>query len=145
MSLDRQQLCALIPHDGDMCLLDRVEHWDDEHIVCTATGHKHADNPLRQDGHLPAVCGVEYGAQAMAVHGGLLAAGGQARMGFLASVRDVRINVAQLDDCGETLRVSATCLINNDNNQMYEFTLHDGDELIMSGRAAVFLQNEEKQ
>lgn len=139
MSLNRQQLCALIPHAGDMCLLQTVESWDEDSIVCTASGHVDAAGPLRMDGRLPALCGIEYGAQAMAVHGGLLAGGG-ARRGFLASVRNVQLAVATLNECGPLLTVRATRLLNNDNNQMYEFSLHDGERLLLSGRAAVFLQ-----
>lgn len=141
MRIDREQLCALIPHDGAMCLLDSVRRWDVSTIECTAISHRDENNPLRRDGMLPAVCGVEYGAQAMAVHGGLLAGDDGPRVGYLASVRDVQINVQRLDLCGE-LRVRAECLMNNENTQMYEFTLHDGDELLLSGRAAVFLQED---
>jgi len=139
MSVNREQLCGLIPHAGSMCLLGSVETWDEDTIVCTATSHRDAANPLRAGNHLPAICGIEFGAQAMAVHGGLLAATG-ARRGYLASVRNLEMHVEYLDTGGPLLTVAAVRLLNNDNNQMYEFTIRDGDQLLLSGRAAVFLQ-----
>ncbi len=139
MSLNREQLCALIPHAGDMCLLDSVTRWDEDTIACTAISHRDMTNPLRAEGHLPAVCAIEFGAQAMAVHGGLLAAGA-ARRGFLASARNVQLHIDHLDQCGPVLTVQATRLLHNETNQMYEFSVRDGDRLVASGRAAVFLQ-----
>ena len=47
-------------------------------IRCVARGHRDADNPLRAGGELPALCGIEYAAQAMAAHGRTLG-GGRAR------------------------------------------------------------------
>jgi predicted hotdog family 3-hydroxylacyl-ACP dehydratase len=56
-----------------MCLLDEVGGWDDEAIHARSASHRAAGNPLRSDGQLRAVHLCEYGAQAMAVHGGLVA------------------------------------------------------------------------
>lgn len=140
MPLNREQLCGLIPHAGSMCLLNSVEEWDDDHIVCTAVSHHDADNPLRKNTRVPAVCGIEYGAQAMAVHGGLLAGEDEPAVGFLASVRNVDLKISSLDECGKLLRVTARKLLSNETNQMYEFEISDDDKLVISGRAAVFLQ-----
>jgi len=70
-----------------MCLLDTVVGWDDERIHLETDSHRRADKPLRSDGVLRAVHLCEYGAQAMAVHGGLLAqrAGTVAAPGLLAT------------------------------------------------------------
>ena len=56
-----------------MCLLDCVETWDEERIHCRASSHRAMDNPLRVCERLGTACGIEYAAQAMAVHGALLA------------------------------------------------------------------------
>ena len=61
----------MIPHTGAMCLLDGVLQWDTSTIQCVSRSHRDAHNPLRIDGRLPTLCGIEYAAQAMAVHGGL--------------------------------------------------------------------------
>ena len=97
--LARDAIAALIPHQGAMCLLDRVIEWDKDRVVLATSTHRAADNPLRVDGRLRAVHLCEYGAQAMAVHGGLSAQadGKTARPGFLVSLRDVKLHVDFID------------------------------------------------
>jgi predicted hotdog family 3-hydroxylacyl-ACP dehydratase len=86
------------------------------------------------------VCGVEYAAQAMAVHGALLGTSRQRpRAGFLTSVRDVQAQVARLDTMDGTLLVEAERLSGNDNTLLYRFALTCGDRLLLSGRATVML------
>jgi predicted hotdog family 3-hydroxylacyl-ACP dehydratase len=146
--LAKDWIAAHIPHAGSMCLLDTVTAWDDVSIRCTATSHLDAHNPLRADGRLAAICGVEYAAQAMAVHGAVLAsaalgadphANPSPRAGFLASLRDLEVNVARLDTLGGPLDIEAERLGGDGNNVLYRFTLHCGGELLMTGRAAVIL------
>ena len=74
--LDRAWIAAHIPHQGSMCLLDAVREWSGEAITCTASSHTDPANPLRADGRLGAANGIEYAAQAMAIHGALLAGDG---------------------------------------------------------------------
>ena len=138
MSLNKEQLCRLIPHAGTMCLLDRVEHWDDTTIVCTSRTHRDLDNPLRTRDQLHAVCGVEYAAQAMAVHGGLSAATGSAP-GYLAGLRDVRLEAQRLDNIEEQLEVRATRIMADAGSLIYRFTVSAGTTELLSGRATVFL------
>ena len=52
-----------------------------------ASSHRAADNPLRAHGRLGAACGIEYAAQAMAVHGALLAPPDSAAAGRLSGQR----------------------------------------------------------
>lgn len=129
-----------IPHQGTMCLLDRVTAWDDSSIVCSASSHRAPDNPLRGQGRLGAACGIEYAAQAMAVHGALLARTDAApRVGYLASVRSVQLLVPRLDDVAGDLTVRAERVTGDANNILYQFTVAAGDQLLLSGRAAVVL------
>ncbi|MDD5390922.1 MAG: 3-hydroxylacyl-ACP dehydratase [Gallionellaceae bacterium] len=140
MPLDRGWLLAHIPHQGGMCLLDQIETWDSEHIRCTASSHRDPDNPLRAHGRLGAVCGIEYAAQAMAAHGGLLAAADSApRSGYLASVRGVELHVARLDDIAADLSVAAERLSGDDNLILYGFSVSAGERVLLSGRAIVVL------
>ena len=86
--LDHGWIAAHIPHQGSMCLLDRVLEWSGQRIVCDALSHTDPLNPLRAAARLGAANGVEYAAQAMAVHGALLAPTGAApTQGYLTSVR----------------------------------------------------------
>ena len=136
---DHAWIQAHIPHQGSMCLLDAVSEWDDTHIVCRASSHRAPDNPLRANQQLGAVCGIEYAAQAMAVHGALLASPDHsvARVGYLVSVRAVRLHVLRLDDIANDLAVHAASLTRSANNILYQFSLRAGEHLLLTGRAAV--------
>ncbi|MBN8762590.1 MAG: 3-hydroxylacyl-ACP dehydratase [Thiobacillus sp. 63-78] len=140
MPLDHAWLLAHLPHQGSMCLLDGVTEWNARLIRCTASSHRHADNPLRAQDGLGAVCGVEYAAQAMAAHGALLtAAAGVPRAGYLASVRSVDLHVARLDDIAADLDIEAERLSGDDNTILYDFRVAVGNRLLLSGRATVVL------
>ena len=127
-----------------MCLLDQVETWDQHRIECRASSHRAADNPLRAYGRLGAACGVEYAAQAMAVHGALLAPpeSSRARVGYLVSVRGAQLHVARLDDIAADLRVEAVCITHSENNILYQFSVSAAGRLLLEGRAAVVLNAE---
>ena len=89
--MNRAWIEAHIPHQGRMCLLDEVVDWNAHHIRCRTGTHRAPDNPLRSHGRLGVACGIEYAAQAMALHGALAGAaagadgGAASRVGLLAS------------------------------------------------------------
>ncbi|MBT9590376.1 MAG: 3-hydroxylacyl-ACP dehydratase [Thiobacillus sp.] len=140
MPLDHAWLLAHLPHQGSMCLLDAVTNWDEQHIRCTASSHRRADNPLRAHDRLGAACGIEYAAQAMAAHGALLAVSdGSPGAGYLASVRSVDLHVAQLDDIAADLYIEAERLSGDDNTILYGFRVSAAGRELLSGRAAVVL------
>lgn len=123
-----------------MCLLDGVTEWDTQHIRCTATSHREANNPLRAHDRLGAACGIEYAAQAMAAHGALLvAANSVPRAGYLASVRGVELHVARLDDLDADLDIEAERLSGDDNIIIYGFRVSTAGRALLSGRATVVL------
>jgi predicted hotdog family 3-hydroxylacyl-ACP dehydratase len=149
-SLGHEEIARRIPHQSSMCLLERVTSWDMERITCEAISHLDAGNPLRAHGRLGAACGIEYAAQAMAVHGSLVSetqASSQAqaatpdtpKAGYLVSVRGVTLHVPRLDDVGTPLTVRAERSSGNAGSILYGFTLHAGDTLLVSGRAVVML------
>lgn len=137
---DRAWIAARIPHQGSMCLLDGVEHWSNEDIVCRTSTHRLADNPLRDRGALGMANGIEYAAQAMAVHAALLAGSESApAAGYLASVRDVQWTSARLDDLDGPLRVRARRMSDAGNHVMYSFAVEAGGSAVLQGRASVVL------
>lgn len=144
-SLDREEIARRIPHQGNMCLLERVSAWDSEQISCEASSHLDPGNPLRAHGRLGAACGIEYAAQAMAVHGALVAEMQAAtsdeapKAGYLVSVRGVTLHVARLDDVGTALAVRAERGSGNAGSVLYDFSVHAGNALLLSGRAVVML------
>ncbi|HKX58643.1 MAG TPA: hypothetical protein VJN00_04660 [Steroidobacteraceae bacterium] len=130
---------ALVPHAGAMCLLDTVESWDGERVTLVTRSHARLDNPLRRNGRLAAICLCEYGAQAMAVHGALVArAGGAMRPGgLLVSLRDVTLADARVETLHGELQVDAWRLAVGAGGLQYRFrVLHAGSELAQ-GRATV--------
>lgn len=137
--LGRDAIAALIPHQGEMCLLERVIEWDADRIVLATSTHRSRSNPLRMDGRLRAIHLCEYGAQAMAVHGGLCARaeGRPVRPGLLASLREVSLHVGYLDDLEGELRVSARRLLETPDGWQYAFTVERGNDVLSTGRAAV--------
>jgi predicted hotdog family 3-hydroxylacyl-ACP dehydratase len=138
---DRSWIASHIPHQGSMCLLDRVVSWDTQSIVCLSSSHRATDNPLRAHGRLGAACAIEYAAQAMAVHGALLQPrhGAGPSVGLLASAREVELLVMRLDDLNADLRVSAQRLHSDARGALYSFALHADEQLLVRGRASLLL------
>ncbi len=123
-----------------MCLLDSVLEWSETTITCRAISHTLPNNPLRAAGRLGAANGIEYAAQAMAIHGALLAnSDDQPRQGYLTSVRSVQLHVARLDDLPSELTVQAERLSGDANNILYQFAVSHADNCLLAGRAAVVL------
>jgi len=140
MLIDRAEIQARIPHAGAMCLLEGVLSWDDTHITCSTRSHRAPANPLRRGGHLRAICGVEYAAQAMALHGALAGAQVRPRAGYLASLRDLSCRVAYLDAIQGDLTIEAERLLDEGARVIYGFELSSTEGVLMSGRAAVVLE-----
>jgi predicted hotdog family 3-hydroxylacyl-ACP dehydratase len=139
MRLDHAWIAAHIPHQGRMCLLDEVVEWTADSIRCRSESHRRDDNPLRAHGRLGIACGIEYPAQAMAVHGALRAAslGLESRAGLLASVRGLTMHVDRLDDIAGALFASATLVQGDSTMVLYEFSLADSQRVLLSGRATI--------
>ncbi len=149
MAISRK-LSDLIAHQGAMCLLDHVEAWDMSKIRCRASSHLDPGNPLRRNGRLSGVCGIEYGLQAAAAHGALLAiAACSARLtgivaepaGYLASLRGTEIRIDRLDDpsLGE-LRITAALALRDVGGCVYEFSLaSQAGRVLVCGRAVIVL------
>ena len=151
MPLDRQWIEQHIPHKGRMCLLDEVLAWDATRIRCRSNTHRSGDNPLRAHGRLGAACGIEYAAQAMAVHGALVAASAPlastvsshvrgsigTSVGYLASVRNVALNVSRLDDLEGELVAAAERITGDGRTVLYEFSVSSAGRVLLSGRASI--------
>lgn len=124
-----------------MCLLERVIEWDDRHVVLETATHRSPANPLLTNGRLRALHLCEYGAQAMAVHGGLRSTvtGVQPKPGMLVSLRSVQFGRDYVEDLPGNLRVEAECLQADAASLQYRFRITHGDEVLAEGRAAVML------
>lgn len=137
----RDAIAALIPHQGSMCLWDEVVTWDAQRIVVRSHAHCSDTHPLRADGRLRALHLCEYGAQAMAVHGGLLgrASGKPVRPGMLVALRAVELHVTHLEALPDAIECEAQVLMQGEDSQQYSFRLTHQAQLLAEGRATVML------
>lgn len=141
MKIDRPWIQCHIPHQGTMCLLEAVKQWNGTEIQCCAHSHVARDNPLRNAHGLPISAGIEYAAQAMAVHGALLAPMDQLpEVGYLTSVRNVEWWTPWLDDAGAEITVHATRISGNEVCLLYDFSILCYDRLLLRGRAGVMIK-----
>ena len=138
MAID-ERIAALIPHAGTMCLLQRIEYWDDTSVVTATATHRDPANPLASRIGLRAIHLCEYGAQAIAVHGGLAtqALGGRAQPGLLVSLRDVTLGCDFVQDLEGELLVEARRLHESGTAWQYEFRVTHAGKLLAQGRATV--------
>ena len=125
----------LVPHAGAMCLLERIVSADGDSVVCSTTSHRSAANPMRRDGRLAALHLAEYGAQAMAVHGGLK--GDAARAGMLVAVRDLKLLVERIDDVEGEIVIEARRMLANAGGLVYSFVARAADRELATGRVSV--------
>lgn len=139
MLLNHAQIAALIPHSGRMCLLDGVEHWDETSILCITRSHLQAGHPLWNKTGLSAVHAVEYGAQAAAVHGGLLAQaqGAQALPGYIVQIKELELSCARLDTIQDAFSVSAQRLAASAQGWIYQFSLSTQLQEWARGRVSI--------
>lgn len=140
--IGRERILRLIPHQGGMCLWDEVAAWDDARIRLRAWNHRDPAHPLRHRNQLHAVHLCEYGAQSMAVHGGLLAeaGGGSAPPGLLVALRGVRLHCTRIDALPGAIECESEALVRGDAGSQYRFRITHAGALLAEGRAAVLLQ-----
>lgn len=140
MRLDRHWISTHIPHTGSMCLLDEVLSWNASRVECKSSTHRAADNPLRAHGRLGGACGIEYAAQAVAVHGALVAGHtSKPTTGYLAGLRRVVLRVDRLDDIATDLWISGERVNGDASTIVYEFSVHNQEQAFLTGRATIVL------
>jgi len=139
--LEQADIRKLIPHADSMCLLHQVLRWDSTGIECLALSHRSPDNPLRHNGILPIHTGIEYCAQAIALHGGLThKETGAPRRGYLVVILNTQWHAQRLDDCAHALRVMATRQVRLQQGASYRFALEHQGHSLLTGQAVVALE-----
>ena len=142
--VDRARILQLVPHQGAMCLWDAVEAWDAGSIRLRSGTHRDAAHPLRSGDRLRALHLCEYGAQAMAVHGGLRARAAGTRksviVALLAALRGVELHIERVDTLSGDLECEAHVLVEGEGSQQYGFRITHAGALLAEGRAAVMLR-----
>ncbi|MGS2723228.1 ApeP family dehydratase [Porticoccus sp. GXU_MW_L64] len=104
----------LIPHSGDMILLDRVLESRDTGVTVALTVRQ--DGLFDTDGRVPAWLGIEYMAQTIAAFAGIKArkAGEPVKLGFLVGTRRYQ-SPRDHFRCGEQLTVSVDEVLEGEN------------------------------
>jgi len=133
------RIAALVPHAGRMCLLERIVHWDETGVSLATSTHRDPANPLATAAGLRAIHLCEYGAQAMAVHGGLTAAaqGRRPGPGLLVSLRDVELHCRDVQGLGGDIEVTAHRIQDSETASQYSFRVTHRGTLLAQGRATV--------
>lgn len=130
-------IASRIPHAGAMVLIDEVVSHDEARITCRARTGALDEHPLGRKGRLPATALAEYGAQAMAVHGSLLAASdAPPREGRLVALPELELGVWALEAPAE-LTIHAERVGGSAVGEVYEFQVLADEHELARGRATV--------
>ena len=138
-------LAELLPHAGDMILIDSIERFDDEQIYTRLTVKSEGLFNL-PDGSLPAWVGVELMAQSVAAFAGCHARqkGNPVELGFLLGTRKFECNVEAFP-AGTELSIHGLRSLEDDNGMgVFECHIH-GDGIHASARLNVFRPPEATQ
>jgi len=142
--LAKADIEALIPHAGGMCLLEKVVSYTDDEIICQTQSHLDESNPLKTDGALSKMHLIEYGAQAIAIHGGLMAqldasndkVNSKPKVGYIAMVKSVKWG--DFNPLTSFLEIKATQIMADEMTKLYEFDVSDAEQhSVCSGRVMV--------
>ena len=136
MRIDGPALAALLPQQGTRGRIDSVDAFDATRIVCSTTRHADPVNPLREDGRLSSLAGIEFAAQAMAAHGALLG-DRQPVHGWLARVRDCVVSCERMDTLPGPLRIEAERLAGDARALSYRFTISSRGAPVLEGSALI--------
>lgn len=126
-------------------MISRIEAVDASVIDCVADNHADPLHPLRHVDCLPITAGIEYGAQAVALHSILCARPTdsgtvpQPRTGYLAVLRDVRWYRDRLDQEPAPLRITARLLAELAAGLHYRFALIAGGRSLIEGELIIAL------
>ena len=107
-------IAELVPHAGDMILIDQVLRFGDEDVETRQTVRPGLFT--QDDGSLPAWVGVELMAQSIAAYAGCQArqAGQPVELGFLLGTRHYQCNVDRFP-AGVDLHITATRSLQDDS------------------------------
>lgn len=103
-------VAELLPHDGQMVLLDKVLDYDQESLMAEVVVRD--DGLFAEGNQVPAWIGIEYMAQTVAAHGGVMChlAGRPIMLGFLLGTRRYNSNVSSFK-VGTRLMIKVTRII----------------------------------
>jgi len=132
MRLNHEQIAAMIPHGENMCLLDQVLAWDQQHIRCSADPGLDP-NPLTAGSHFHCALLIEYAGQAAAVHGALLGDNiGEKGPAYLGAVKHADLLHDPRADQGP-IQLEAMCVLYNRQGAIYDVSAWQ-EQVLLRGR-----------
>ena len=137
--LNSQEIEQYLPHAGKMSLLHTVSYADSLLLKASAISHLNSNNPLRLNDKLASINGIEYAAQAMAIHGFLLSKEDAVQKGYIASVRNIEIKTPFFPETESVIKIEVQQLMSDTNGFTYQFHISAGKKTLISGKITIFL------
>lgn len=139
-----EQVAPLLPHSGDMVLLDRISDFGEDFLI--AETEIRSDNILIKQGKLATFAGIEIMAQGVAAWSGCLAilADEPVRLGYLLGTRKLHIHTQEIP-VGSKLQIKIKMSIQDStgfgvfDSQLIDLT---SGKIILEGALNVFSPKE---
>ena len=139
-----EQVAPLLPHSGDMVLLDRISDFGEDFLI--AETEIRSDNILIKHGKLATFAGIEIMAQGVAAWSGCLAtlADEPVRLGYLLGTRKLHIHTQEIP-VGSKLQIKIKMSIQDStgfgvfDSQLIDLT---SGKIILEGALNVFSPKE---
>lgn len=136
--IGKVEIEQMIPHGGQMCLLDEVIMWNQHKVICATMSHRRPSNPLMINGQLGGMMLVEYGAQAAAVHVALLQQGSRGgQPAYLGAIKQLALFTDYIDKVEGSLIVEADCLWHNMDGAIYSIQVKSADQPLIAVRISL--------
>jgi predicted hotdog family 3-hydroxylacyl-ACP dehydratase len=134
--IDYNDVASLIPHSGQMVLLDRVVEFDGNNLVAEMTVRK--NGLFGNEKEVPAWVGIEYMAQAVGAYAGIKSklAGEPIKLGYLLGTRRFTSNVASFV-AGTALTINVKVIIQDDKLGAFSCQIL-GDGIEVSANLTVY-------
>ena len=141
-----EQVAPLLPHSGDMVLLDRISDFGEDFLI--AETEIRSDNILIKQGKLATFAGIEIMAQGVAAWSGCLAtlADEPVRLGYLLGTRKLHIYTQEIP-VGSKLQIKIKMSIQDNtgfgvfDSQLIDLT---SGKVILEGALNVFSPKDSK-
>lgn len=127
----------LLPHSGDMCLLDTVRQCQPDSIHVCSRDFSDCDHPLAEAGRLSAIALMEYGAQAAGAHIALTSermSSTAVPAGVVASMQHIKGLDTDLSARPPALDIVAEKRAANGRSFVYDVSVYSADQCLVTGR-----------
>ncbi len=133
--LSPSDIADFLPHGRGMSLIEKVTHCEEEGISCIGMSHLDPLNPMFHQGSFQSITLVEYAAQSIAIHAGLLNRQlAASRPAFIGGFKNIEIPIAKLPNRKTKIDVKAVAEFLSPGGAIYSFTVLSDDEVVISGR-----------